>query len=117
MSTLTDEREADYGHPLDHHGKAAAIWGILKPDRTVNDATDWQTLWLIDKLVRFSHTFRHADSLRDLAGYAECILMTWDEIERRKFEERGEREAAEARAAINGHPAPDLPEDDWRQER
>lgn len=87
MSDLTSERGKDYGHPLDHHGRVAAIWGILKESRTIDSATDVQTLWIVDKLVRFSHTFAHRDSLLDVSGYAECVIETWDEMERRQVSE------------------------------
>ena len=77
MSELTEARGLDYGPPWEHHAKTAALINVLLPDGPMT-ATRWQVCMIADKLVRFMHTERHIDSLKDIAGYAECALATLD---------------------------------------
>jgi hypothetical protein len=76
ISKLVEERGADYGHPLLHHSKTVQLFRVLKPSGTLECAEDFQVLMICDKLARFSNTWEHEDSMRDVAGYAECWLKT-----------------------------------------
>ena len=82
MSELTEERGAVYGPPWEHHAKTAAILNVLGLHDQPWTAVQWQTAMIVDKIVRFSHTWEHLDSVADIKGYAECIEMTLEnEIE------------------------------------
>lgn len=78
MSTLTDSRGEDYGHPRDHFSRTLSLARIVLGDQTTLGELrdeDWAVLMVCDKLARWSETKEHRDSIADVAGYAECYLM------------------------------------------
>jgi hypothetical protein len=70
VKKIVVEREAAYGPPAEHWGKAAAIANLLF-DLDLN-AEKWGKLWIVDKLVR-DGTVAQRDNLMDIAGYADGI--------------------------------------------
>lgn len=68
---IVTEREATYGPPDQHWGKAAALANTLL-DTNIFTAEVWGKLWILDKLVR-DQTVPRRDNLGDIAGYADGI--------------------------------------------
>ncbi len=84
IKTITQERGADYGHPLDDFARAALI------SRAVQDCPDAEVrhaLTMIGvKIARLCTTPNHLDSCVDIAGYARTIMMIADERKIRSAE-------------------------------
>lgn len=75
------DRGADYGHPIDDYTRTGRMWGAILgiPD------IDPRTCCLMMAAVKISREAnKHKrDNIVDLAGYAECAGMVWDEQQRR----------------------------------
>lgn len=138
MSTLTDERQSVYAHPLDHHTRTVALihvafgggieevaGGLLlrfdSPPRPFRKAEDWQQAMCCDKIARRVATPDHDDSWNDEGGYVECRTNTVAERVRRRSLDALDPDSApggyDDRRDDLDESAPELPEDDWRQER
>lgn len=81
IQTVTKERGADYGHPLDNFNIAGQINEALKacPDPVIRAPL----MMIGQKLARLCQTPDHIDSIIDVAGYARTIAMVLDERDRR----------------------------------
>lgn len=81
VAKLTTERGRAYGHPLDDFKRVSAGKDVLAacPDPEVRHALEM--IWV--KMCRLVITPDHADSIDDIAGYAETIHMIHAERERR----------------------------------
>jgi hypothetical protein len=91
VQSLTADRGAVYGHPLDHFPVTrkmsdtwidARMWAINKtPDRGVGldhrqeQAIRHAVYMICDKLARLATSPTHEDSWRDIQGYARTALM------------------------------------------
>lgn len=82
----SQDRNQDYGHPLDHHTATAVVIDALLrragwsgPPLT---ARDWQRFIIADKLVRDTERPKR-DNEVDIAGYARTMEMAREELERR----------------------------------
>jgi hypothetical protein len=82
IQTVT-ERGRTYGHPLDDHGRAAAIIRAVFGERPITTPEDVQLVMICVKLARLGETPDHDDSWLDIAGYVECRFKTIEERERR----------------------------------
>lgn len=74
---VNEERQADYGHPLDHFVIASRIKTALQtcPDPALRHALEV----IADKMARLCHNPEHFDSWIDIAGYARTAVMIMDE--------------------------------------
>lgn len=78
---VTGARRKSYGTPEDNFGCIADLWqaywtrrmGVCKGPFT---ATDVATMMLLMKAARLAESPNHADSWRDIAGYAACGART-----------------------------------------
>jgi hypothetical protein len=72
------DRGADYGHPLDHHSRTAAIVTALISHKLKDGesftARDWQRSIIADKLSRDVNKPKR-DTEVDIAGYARTMEM------------------------------------------
>lgn len=86
IKTITKERGADYGHPLDNFNIAAQINDALKacPDPVIRAPL----MMIGQKLARLCQTPDHVDSIIDVAGYARTIAMVLDERDRRDADDK-----------------------------
>ena len=78
------DRQNDYGHPLDNHGRTAAFWSTL-----LGIEITPEHVCIMNMLQKISRSMNRMtrDSLVDIAGYARNVEMVQD---RRKFlEEHG----------------------------
>lgn len=79
---IVEERGDSYGHPYDHHGKVAAMFGVLTGLQL--KAEHIEIMWTLDKLARMSHNDfcdspTNRDASTDVGGYADkCLKMVWD---------------------------------------
>lgn len=69
IDATLDERGRAYGHPLPNHQRIAALWSVVL-EREVTPAQAALCMALV-KVARLVQTPDHADSIHDLAGYAE----------------------------------------------
>jgi hypothetical protein len=82
-------RRQAYGNPEDNFGTIAALWdaylrrrhltgnlGDYMEGRTNITATDVAAMMALMKVARLAESPQHADSWRDLAGYAACGART-----------------------------------------
>lgn len=96
--SLTAERGADYGHPLDHFNAESRLYAILreyrvqavregkgKLDPALEHAFDHVVRWILDKLVRACKSPLKQDNWDDMGGYARTFLMSAHEHGRRKL--------------------------------
>lgn len=76
IQTVTQERGANYGHPLDDFGRVARIKAVLAecPDPVVRHALEMIAV----KMCRLIETPDHVDSWVDIAGYARTGVMVLD---------------------------------------
>ena len=66
------DRQAAYGHPLDHHGKTARLWSAYLG--VAVEPAQVSALFILDKLVREQHLPKR-DNRVDIAGYANVMDM------------------------------------------
>lgn len=80
--TLTDERGAIYGHPLDDFARIAKMKAPLQEctDLEVRHALEM----ILVKISRLIETPDHKDSIADIQGYAHCITKIHEERAKRK---------------------------------
>lgn len=73
---LTDNRGADYGHPIDDFRRAAALKDVVTecPDPELRHVMEM----ICVKLARLIHSPNHLDSWCDIAGYARTAGMVMD---------------------------------------
>lgn len=100
LDDVIEERGGDYGHPLDHHTRTAALIhvafggliiecdeGFILPKcegpRPIQCAEDWQLAMVCDKVARLAESPRFDDSWLDIGGYAKTRDMTQEERKRR----------------------------------
>jgi hypothetical protein len=77
---ITDERSKSYGHPLDNFRRIAHARPILNECQDPEVRHALEMIWV--KICRLIKTPDHADSIDDIAGYAETIRMIHAERER-----------------------------------
>jgi hypothetical protein len=77
IAKLTEERGSVYGPPKENFRRIAAIQAITGecPDPLIRVGLDM----LAVKMARLCHSPRHRDSIRDIIGYGECLLMLLDD--------------------------------------
>jgi hypothetical protein len=75
-------RNQDYGHPLDNHGRTAALWSTYL-GQTIT-AEDVCMLNILQKISRGMNSITR-DTLVDIAGYSANVEMVQDERERRQL--------------------------------
>lgn len=80
-ATLTQQRGAVYGHPLDDFNRAHRLKTVLSemPDAELRHALEMVAV----KMARLINTPDHLDSWDDIAGYARCGRMIIEERQRR----------------------------------
>lgn len=80
LATISGDRRKDYGSPEDNFRVIAGLWttyfqakglDFTDPDHGVS-AADVSALMILMKAARLAHSSAHADSWRDIAGYAAC---------------------------------------------
>jgi len=81
IETLTDERGAHYGHPLDDFARNTVVDDALAQCKDPQVRHALRMVWV--KVCRLIETPDHADSVADIAGYARTIAMIHDERKRR----------------------------------
>jgi len=88
LSTVVDERGADYGHPSDDFGRADKLISVINECR---DPEMRHALRMVAvKIARLIHSPEHLDSIVDIAGYAKTMALILD---RRSNETRDTKEA------------------------
>jgi hypothetical protein len=77
LQTVTQERGAVYGSPLDDFEIAQEIKAAVAAceDIAIRHAMEMIAV----KLARLTHTPTHVDSIIDIAGYARTMVMILDE--------------------------------------
>lgn len=70
LTLIDGDRDDTYGPPTEHHAATAAAWSAIFGHQFT--AADVCRAFIIDKLVRLSHTPTHRDGWADIAGYAAC---------------------------------------------
>jgi hypothetical protein len=82
IKTITQDRGASYGHPLDDFHTAQKIKAAVSacPHTEVRHALEMIGV----KMARLCTTPSHTDSVVDIAGYARTIVMIIDEEEKRR---------------------------------
>ena len=81
IQELVTERGKDYGHPLDNFMDIAVGKMVVSKCKDAAVRHALEMIWL--KVCRLVETPDHADSIDDIAGYAETIRMIHAERERR----------------------------------
>lgn len=81
------DRQDCYGHPLDNHIRIARFWTArlvekLLPGEVI-EPHEVAACMRLTKEARLMHTRGHADSLDDIAGYADVEFLIHDEEARR----------------------------------
>jgi hypothetical protein len=73
---LVEERGRAYGHPRPNHERIAALWSVILG---VPVTAEQAALCMIQvKVSRLMQSPDHADSIDDIAGYAECYRQIVD---------------------------------------
>lgn len=80
LAIVTGARRQTYGVPERNLECISDLWRIyltrrrevLGTDAVAPDATDVAMMMVLMKVARLAETPHHADSLRDIAGYAAC---------------------------------------------
>lgn len=81
LATISGDRRKDYGNPEDNFQVIADLWNAYlahrhtsRPPNTifVLSSTDVAALMVLMKVARLIRSPDHADSWRDIAGYAAC---------------------------------------------
>ena len=76
LSTVVDERGADYGHPSDDFGRADKLISVINECR---DPEMRHALRMVAvKIARLIHSPEHLDSIVDIAGYAKTMALILD---------------------------------------
>lgn len=73
-------RNEDYGHPLDNHGRTAALWSTYLGVPITAEQVCF--LNILQKISRGMNRVTR-DTIVDIAGYAANVEMVHDERERR----------------------------------
>jgi len=74
--TLVEERGRSYGHPRPNHLRIASLWSVILG---INVTPEQVALCMVQvKVSRLIQTPDHADSIDDIAGYAECYRQIVD---------------------------------------
>lgn len=70
------DRQDVYGHPADDFNRIATMWTAIKGIQfTAEEVAAFQ---IAVKLSRLAHSPGHADSMLDIAGYADCMYRCVD---------------------------------------
>lgn len=87
IAFILAERGRNYGHPYPNHKRIAELWSAYLE----HPITPFQAsiCMLLCKISRIVETPGHADSLRDVAGYARVATII-DEVMRSSDADRSE---------------------------
>lgn len=83
-----ENRQRDYGHPLENHERIAAVWNVVLGKKLTKPITPEEVVWCMIgvKLAREVNSPKRDNSL-DVAGYVNCL----DLIEQRREQQRIEK--------------------------
>lgn len=74
----SEDRQKDYGHPLDDYRRTAALWSaVLGVEVTASQAI---LCMILLKVSRECHKHKR-DNLVDMAGYAKCLMQVEEKLE------------------------------------
>jgi hypothetical protein len=73
---ITGERGKSYGHPLNNFRRISSAREVLNECQDPEVRHALEMIWV--KVCRLIETPDHADSIDDIAGYAETIRMIHD---------------------------------------
>lgn len=96
----SEDRERDYGHPLDNFTQTAELWNQIFKDKLAPGhrfvAEDFALAMICCKLSR--HTNKPVrDNLTDIAGYARTIEKVWDKEEELRAIEEARKKIGEVK--------------------
>lgn len=83
LAITSGERHESYGHPLDNHGRTAALWSTYLGTAVTAEDVCW--MMLLVKVSRQIHAPTD-DNPVDVVGYMRNLEMIADERSRRAIE-------------------------------
>ena len=72
LGITSNERREHYGHPIDNHGRTAALWSVYLGKEITAEDVCW--MMMLMKVSRQIHMPKR-DNLVDLVGYAINVEM------------------------------------------
>ena len=77
---LVEERGSNYGHPAINHTRCAGLWDayLENLDGRPLGPEDVCYMMILLKIARAQHGVRMTDTVEDIKGYAENIVMIWE---------------------------------------
>jgi hypothetical protein len=69
-----ENRQRDYGHPLENHERIAAIWNVVLGPKLKEPITPEEVVWCMIglKMAREVNS-KKVDNMVDVAGYINCL--------------------------------------------
>lgn len=84
LRDLTTRRSEHYGSPSTNFRRTAALHQVI--DECEDAEVKFALRMIAAKISRLIESPHHVDSVHDIAGYARCIAMIWDDREKAKLE-------------------------------